>query len=55
MFYFTTRTLGLSRKLYMLSIYVPFTKRETGILFALGGNMGLTVTLFNHYWYSNTI
>lgn len=47
MFLYSTRNLGLPRTLHMLSIYLPFTKHEHGILFALGGT-GLTklITIF---------
>lgn len=44
---YSTRTLGLKSKLHMLSIYIPFTKQQTGILFAWRRNIGLAIDLFN--------
>lgn len=49
MFFYSTRTLGLPKKLRMLSVYLPFTNRQTGVLLSFGGNKNFGITLFSGF------
>ena len=49
MFFYSTRTLGLPKKLRMLSVYLPFTNRQTGVLLSFGGNTKFGITLFSGF------